>query len=95
MSDITGSFDKGLKQVCKMFKVKGRVIPVTEGDMRIIVELNNGIALEGESKLDDDEQVRHDGSGDDDHGDVALVKLLADGGAKTVGDGARGVGESD
>lgn len=61
LEKITGSFPKAVAVAGKILNVYGRVIPVTEGDMRIVVELNNGVALEGESKLDDDDQVREIG----------------------------------
>ncbi|MDD3145631.1 MAG: YvcK family protein [Candidatus Gracilibacteria bacterium] len=52
MSQITGNFDKGLKQVAKMFKVKGRVIPVTLELSNLNVELQDGKIVEGETKID-------------------------------------------
>jgi len=61
LEKITGSFPKAIAVAGKILNVHGRVIPVTEGDMRVIVELNNGVALEGENKLDEDERVREVG----------------------------------
>lgn len=58
LEKITGSFPKAVAVAGKILNAYGRVIPVTEGNMRLMVELNNGVALEGESKLDDDERVR-------------------------------------
>lgn len=52
MTDITGSFDKGLKQVCKMFKVKGRVIPVTLQLSHLNVKLEDGTTVEWETNID-------------------------------------------
>ncbi|NVP17896.1 YvcK family protein [Candidatus Gracilibacteria bacterium] len=52
MSQITGNFDKGLKQVAKMFKVKGRVIPVTLELSHLNVELVDGSVVEGETNID-------------------------------------------
>ncbi|MFK7780180.1 MAG: YvcK family protein [Candidatus Gracilibacteria bacterium] len=52
MADITGSFDKGLKQVAKMFKVKGRVIPVTLELSHLNVKLEDGKTVEGETNID-------------------------------------------
>ncbi|MDD2907802.1 MAG: YvcK family protein [Candidatus Gracilibacteria bacterium] len=52
MSQITGNFDKGLKQVAKMFKVKGRVIPVTLELSHLNVELQDGNIVEGETNID-------------------------------------------
>jgi len=52
MADITGDFDKWLKQVSKMFKVKGRVIPVTLELSNLNVELENWLIIEGEDNID-------------------------------------------
>lgn len=61
LEKTTGSFSKAVAVAGKILNVYGRVIPVTEGDMRLLVELRNGVVLEGESKLDDDSQVREIG----------------------------------
>lgn len=52
MADITGSFDKWLKQVSKMFKVKGRVIPVTLEISDLNVILDDGSTVEWETNID-------------------------------------------
>ena len=52
MADITKDFDKGLKQVCKMFKVKGRVIPVTLELSHLNVKLEDWTKVEWESNID-------------------------------------------
>lgn len=52
MADITGSFDKWLKQVAKMFKVKGRVIPVTLELSHLNVKLEDGSTVEWETNVD-------------------------------------------
>jgi uncharacterized cofD-like protein len=52
MADITGSFDKWLKQVAKMFKVKGRVIPVTLELSNLNVELEDWKIVEWETNID-------------------------------------------
>lgn len=52
MTDITGDFDKWLKQVCRMFKVKGKVIPVTLELSHLNVKLEDWTKVEGESNID-------------------------------------------
>lgn len=52
MAQITWNFDKWLKQVSKMFKVKGRVIPVTLELSHLNVELNDWTIVEWETKID-------------------------------------------
>lgn len=52
MAEITGSFDKWLKQVAKMFKVKGRVIPVTLELSHLNAELEDWTTIEWETNID-------------------------------------------
>jgi len=58
LEKVTGSFSRAVAVAGKILNVHGRIIPVTEEDMRLVIELNNGVALYGESKLDDNEDVR-------------------------------------
>lgn len=57
MSDITWNFDAWLKEVCNMFKVKGRVIPVTLELSHLCVRLENGQIIKGETNID---EPKHD-----------------------------------
>lgn len=52
MAQITWNFDKWLKQVSKMFKVKWRVIPVTLELSHLNVELQDWKTVEWETKID-------------------------------------------
>ncbi|MDD3793418.1 MAG: YvcK family protein [Candidatus Gracilibacteria bacterium] len=52
MSQITGNFDKGLKQVAKLFKVRGRVIPVTLELSHLNAKLEDGTMIYGEDNID-------------------------------------------
>ena len=52
MADMSWSFDKWLKQICKMFKVRGRVIPVTLEISDLNVELDDGTIVEWETNID-------------------------------------------
>lgn len=52
MADITGSFEAGLKEVCKMFRVHGKVIPVTLERSDLVVILENGQKIVGETNID-------------------------------------------
>ena len=52
MADITWDFDKWLKQVSRMFKVKGRVIPVTLELSHWNVKLEDGTLVEWETNID-------------------------------------------
>ena len=52
MTDITWNFDKWLKQVCKMFKVKGRVVPVTLELSNLNAKLEDWTIVEWETNID-------------------------------------------
>lgn len=68
MEKISGSFGKAVLEAGRILHVAGEVIPVTEGDMRLIVHLNDGTKLSGERFLDADEGLKVTG--------VANVSLL-------------------
>lgn len=57
MADITWSFDKWLKQISRMFKVKGKVIPVTLELSQLHARLENGEIIKGETNID---EPKHD-----------------------------------
>jgi len=57
MSDIVGDYDKWLKQTAKMFKVKGRVLPVTLEKHDLCVELEDGQIVRWETHID---EPKHD-----------------------------------
>lgn len=59
MTDITGNFEEGLNEICKMFRVHGKVIPVTLETTQLWVELENGMYIIGETAID---CPVHDGS---------------------------------
>ncbi|MDD5212870.1 MAG: YvcK family protein [Candidatus Gracilibacteria bacterium] len=52
MADITGDFEAGLQEVSKMFRVKGKVVPVTKEKSDLCVKLENGEIIEGETNID-------------------------------------------
>lgn len=52
MADITGDFEAGLKQICKMFRVEGKVIPVTREKSDLWVILESGEKIIGETNID-------------------------------------------
>ena len=58
LEKITGSFAAAVAEACRIFAVRGEVIPVTEGNMRLLVELADGTHVAGERYLDGDEHVR-------------------------------------
>lgn len=52
MSQITWNFDKWLKQVAKLFKVRGRVIPVTLELSHLNAKLEDGTMIYWEDNID-------------------------------------------
>ncbi len=58
LEKITGSFAAAVLEAGRIMNTSGEVIPVTEGNMRLSVELKNGEHVLGEQYLDGDETVR-------------------------------------
>lgn len=52
LADITGDFWDGIKEINKMFKVKGKVVPVTMEQSHLCVTLENGQEVCGETNID-------------------------------------------
>jgi len=57
LEKIKGNFADAAYEAGKIFNIQGRVLPVTDGDMRMHVVLNNGEVLHGEKMLDDNKDV--------------------------------------
>jgi len=56
-----GGLFAGVEEAAKILNVRGRVIPVTEGDMRLKGTLENGEVLLGEDALDENVSLRKKG----------------------------------
>ncbi len=61
LQKTSGSFSDAITTAGKILQVQGRVIPVSEEDMRLIITLKDGSQLRGEHYLNDNEQVREQG----------------------------------
>ncbi len=61
LEKINGGFSEGVDQAIDILNVRGKVIPVSEGDMRIKIRLNDGRVILGEKELDDNDDVRSTG----------------------------------
>ena len=48
LEKIKGNFVQGAEEAAKILNVKGEVIPVTNDDMRLLIELNDGRIIKGE-----------------------------------------------
>jgi len=51
MTSITGDFQLAVKEFSKVLAVRGRVLPVTTTDIRLVAELNDGSVVVGESNV--------------------------------------------
>ncbi|MBB1565108.1 YvcK family protein [Candidatus Gracilibacteria bacterium] len=52
LNEISGGFEAGLDEACKMFRVKGKVIPVTLEDVHLGVRFEDGTEVIGEKNID-------------------------------------------
>ncbi|MDP2103980.1 MAG: YvcK family protein, partial [Candidatus Gracilibacteria bacterium] len=59
LADITGDFEKAIKELSEMFDVRGKVIPVTLDDIQLGITLENGTQIIGETNID---IPKHDGN---------------------------------
>jgi len=51
MNGISGSFEQAVKHMCDVLAVTGRVFPVTEENINLIAELEDGTVIRGESSI--------------------------------------------
>jgi uncharacterized cofD-like protein len=56
LADITGSEIEAVEACKKLFKVNGKVIPVTLHQTRLVAEYNDGARVEGEHFIDEPEE---------------------------------------
>lgn len=57
LEKVAGGFAAGVQEASRLLAVHGEVIPVSEGDMRLLITLKNGTKLSGEKFLDASEEV--------------------------------------
>jgi len=58
LEKISGNFAKGVEEATEILDVSGEVIPVSEDQMRLHIELKNRKILKGENQLDHNEDIR-------------------------------------
>ncbi|WP_188206671.1 gluconeogenesis factor YvcK family protein [Alkalibacillus aidingensis] len=51
MISITGDFYKGIKEICRVFNVKGRIYPIANENMHLKAEFEDGSVVRGESNI--------------------------------------------
>ncbi len=58
LEKVHGSFSSGIAHATDILNVRGRVLPSSEGDMRLQITLKDGTVLNGEKHLDDNKKMR-------------------------------------
>jgi len=61
LEKIKGTFSKGIEEASKILNVKGEVIPVTDADVKLYMELNNGKKLLGEEQINHSRDIQRIG----------------------------------
>lgn len=59
VSDIAGSQEKAIEQTSELLAVKGRVLPISYDDVRLVAQYENGLEVVGEHNID---EPQHDGT---------------------------------
>lgn len=52
LEKVTGSFEKAVEEAGKILKIKGKVIPVTNHEVRLRMVMEDGSVINGEDKID-------------------------------------------
>ncbi len=58
LEKIEGSFSTGVEEAAKILNISGKVIPVSDAKMNLVIRLNNGRILKGEKQLDHNDEIR-------------------------------------
>lgn len=58
---IDGKFSKGIETASKILNVKGEVVPVTDQDVNLFVQLKNGKILKGENEINHSFEIEKKG----------------------------------
>lgn len=85
LKEITNNDYEAIKAACKIFSVKGNVIPVTLDNIQLCAELEDGNIIKGESKLDIPQH----------NGELKIERLFHDKKAKANPDAIKAILNSD
>lgn len=85
MEKISGGFSSGVKEASKMFDVKGKVIPVTDDDVNLFIDLENGKKISGEDEINHNYQIEK----------VGIKKIYLNPPAKANKDAIKAIKEAD
>lgn len=58
VTDIVGSQEKAIEATNKLLSVKGEIVPMSYGDVKLVAEFENGLKVTGEHEID---EPKHDG----------------------------------
>ncbi len=58
LEKITGNFTAAVEEASRLLSVRGTILPISVGDMRLVIELKNGTAIVGEKHLDSHPEIR-------------------------------------
>lgn len=58
VADIVGSQEKAIETTSKLLSVKGKIVPVSYEDVKLVAEFENGLKVVGEHEID---EPKHDG----------------------------------
>ncbi len=58
VTDIVGSQEKAIETTSKLLSVKGKIVPVSYEDVKLVAEFENGLKVVGEHAID---EPKHDG----------------------------------
>lgn len=59
VTDIVGSQEKAIETTSKLLSVKGKIVPVSYEDVKLVAEFENGLTVVGEHEID---EPKHDGT---------------------------------
>jgi len=59
LTQILGSEAEAVKAASRILRIKGRVLPVTEDDINIVAEYDDGVVVEGEHDIDEPPEDRY------------------------------------
>lgn len=60
LTQILGSEAEAVKAASRILRIKGRVLPVTEDDINIVAEYDDGVVVEGEHDIDEPPEDRYE-----------------------------------
>jgi uncharacterized cofD-like protein len=61
LEKVAGNFVKGIEIASEILKVKGKVIPITQNQAKLCIELSNGKIIKGEVKIQSDTNIQTHG----------------------------------